>query len=869
MAMVAGGESGLLSILRSVRGQHAWRLLIAAAITCVICAAGAASMTLALDPADAPPTTVLPRAAGIALVLAASLTVLIAISIGAVQSWNRNAATRRLRQAIDVMPEGVAIFDHAGRLRAWNKRYAQMFDGMVELSSTSTFEEIFAEAAAKRAFRGAERDPAAWLGLRLIMFEGEQESDLLVATARGRWVRISERRAPAGDVVSTCVDVTELKTTEGELTVARDRAERLTAIADQAEAVARIGHYRIDIKTRAYEASAGFAQLHGLPKDTPVNAAMIAKVTDPDDARHAGRLMQQLISGEATEVSSIRRIRLPNGELRYLLGTLALERFPGMKPTALIGTVVDITELKRAEGAVAESEARFRSLAQNAPDIIVESDPEGRVTYISPACETITGYQSEELLGHGFASIIHPDDVEQLAERTKQLRESEGAAASQMLVFRIRCKSGDVIWLESKPTYLADRETGEHSGFIDVIRDVTSRVRLEAEIEAARAEAEAAAAVKAEFLANMSHELRTPLTSIIGFIGMAAQQKDLSPATRQYVERVTDASKALLCTVNDILDFSKLEAGQVAIRPEPVRLLDLARGALELFSPQAGAKDLELELDMDEDVCVLLDPNRIRQILLNLAGNAVKFTERGCVTVRTRYDASREWLTIEVADTGAGIPPEKLEQLFKRFSQVDGSRTRAQGGTGLGLAICKGLAEAMGGEIGVASQEGEGSRFWIRIPAPRTMLAEVPADQSQAEETSLSGLKVLVVDDHPANRELARLYLTGSGAEVMEAEDGEAAVIVASGPTFDVILMDLRMPRLDGIGAMKQIRAQPGPNQSTPIVAFTADLTSEGAADLCSKGFDGGVAKPIEGTRLLDAVASAALRAPGRQASAA
>lgn len=356
----------------------------------------------------------------------------------------------------------------------------------------------------------------------------------------------------------------------------------------------------------------------------------------------------------------------------------------------------------------------------------------------------------------------------------------------------------------------------------------------------------------------MSHELRTPLTSIVGFTRLAAEQPDLMGLTRTYVERVEDASRALLATVNDILDFSKLEAGQVSFQPEPTSLFKLCNTTLELFMPQAGAKDIRLALDTDfaaSDVVVSIDPDRIRQILLNLVSNAVRFTDQGEVTLRARYDANAGKLSVDVIDTGPGIPPEKRALLFKRFSQIDGSLTRAHGGTGLGLAICKGLVEAMGGEIGADSTVGAGSRFWFTIPAPSAVLSDVQNNSSPVYRPTFSGVRVLVVDDHRANRDLARLILAGIGAEVSEATDGGEAVRMAAERPYDVILMDLRMPGLDGPGALERIRAAAGPNDATPILAFTADTDAETARRLTQMGFQDVVAKPLEPWALIAAVA--------------
>jgi signal transduction histidine kinase/CheY-like chemotaxis protein len=411
---------------------------------------------------------------------------------------------------------------------------------------------------------------------------------------------------------------------------------------------------------------------------------------------------------------------------------------------------------------------------------------------------------------------------------------------------------------------------GRPVALFGVFQDVTEQ-------RAAIVAAEEAAAVKSEFLANMSHELRTPLTSIVGFTDLAAEQPDLSPVVRDYIRRIDNAGRALLCTVNDILDFSKLEAGQVAIRPAPTDLEDLCRSTLELFAPQAGAKDLQLDFRMNSVSAaqkqaapvpaLMIDPDRVRQILLNLIGNAVKFTSHGGVRLVAAWDPATERLGVSVADTGAGIPADKLDRLFQRFSQIDGSATRNQGGTGLGLAICKGLCEAMGGTVGADSVLNRGSRFWFEIAAPAAAadLAVVPS-MALPPLPALVGVRALVADDHPANRELARLFLSGLGAEVVEVENGFEAVERLGVEPFDLILMDLRMPRMDGREALKAIRSGVRSADHTPILAYTADGDGD-AALLMASGFAGVVSKPLVPADFIRTVTGALHGATTKQAA--
>jgi signal transduction histidine kinase/CheY-like chemotaxis protein len=376
--------------------------------------------------------------------------------------------------------------------------------------------------------------------------------------------------------------------------------------------------------------------------------------------------------------------------------------------------------------------------------------------------------------------------------------------------------------------------------------------RLAAEaLRAALAEAEAAARVKSEFIANMSHEIRTPLTSILGFASLLSEH-DLDPEARRYAGRVLGASRNLLALVNDVLDFSRLEAEGLAIRPAPGCPRECVQDVIDLFASQAGAKGLSLSfVDEGLPAGVSADFDRLRQVLMNLVGNAVKFTEAGGIEVRGGYASGR--LAFVVRDTGPGLEAADQAKLFQRFSQVDARVSRGHGGSGLGLAICRGLVEAMEGTIGVESRPGEGSCFWFEIPAP-VADAPQPAVGAHLDLGGLEGLQVLLADDNSANRELVRSLLSPLGVELSLADGGEAAVAMAAARPFELILMDLRMPGVDGWMATRRIREGGGPNRATPILAFSADISSAAGAQSLAM-FQGVVAKPIEMASLIAAIA--------------
>jgi PAS domain S-box-containing protein len=677
------------------------------------------------------------------------------------------------------------------------------------------------------------------------------------------WVetRLTLVRDEAGEpleMVAVIRDNTERKRLEEEIVAAGDAAREQARRAGMAEQIAGLGYWRMDARTHKVVWSEQMYQIYGLDPAEPLRFSALVAMTHSEDApASTGRLKRALEGGEAEE-HAITRIFRGDGEMRYLISNSMAERSADGEVEAVLGTVMDITDQRRAEEALEDSERRYRLLAENARDLIMQSDMDGKVVYISPSVEAMTGYAPSEIIGKPALDLIHPEDAHKVREAVAVQINCRGALPPKAVEYRALHKDGREIWFEARPTLAFEGTDGRMCGITDVVRDITSRKALEAELRTARADAEAAAAVKSEFLANMSHELRTPLTSIIGFTGLVAAQTDLPPLSKKFIDKVSAASRALLCTVNDILDFSKLEAGQVTFTPEPTDPVVLGQTVLDLFLPQAGAKDLALDLvsTLPPDLVVDIDPDRLRQVLLNLVGNAVKFTAEGSVTLTLAYDELRQRLRADVADTGPGVAFEHQARLFQRFSQVDGSLTRSKGGTGLGLAICKGLVEAMGGAIGVVSEAGAGSRFWFEISAPRR--ADPAVDNADgASDMTFPGVRVLVADDHATNRELVRLFLTAIGAEVTEARDGREAVDLAAQWPYDVILMDLRMPGLDGYEACAEIRTGNGPNETTPILAFSADAESEGEEKLASQGFDGAVAKPIEAGLLIAAVARA------------
>jgi PAS domain S-box-containing protein len=644
----------------------------------------------------------------------------------------------------------------------------------------------------------------------------------------------------------------------------------LNALAPLAAKLAGVGFWRLDHVTRAFEWSEEMYQIYGLdPAQPPPDIDTINGFCHPDDRQ---RLLEHQTVNSGSDAEIEVRIVRPDGQIRHVVARSSFMRdVDGGAPTR-IGVLTDITEIKRAEAEAREREQRYRFVTDHAHDMIVRVSLDAHLSYVSPGSIRVFGYTPEEMARISPRDMTHPDDLPKVTEAIGELVDRRLPHLSEPLRYRAQRKDGRWIWVESNPMLVFNAE-GQAIETIDIIRDVTETKLFEAELEEARAKAEAAAAAKSAFLANMSHELRTPLTSIIGFSRLMRERGDLPGEAQQHARRIYDASEALLAIINDVLDLSKLEAGHTELEIQPFSLRQLADEAAGLLAIQAAAKGLELKLELDPRTPELIqgDVARLRQVLLNFLSNAVKFTNQGSVVMKTRWRRLKTGpkLRVQVIDTGAGIAAENLGRLFERFTQAEVSINRTHGGTGLGLSISKAIIELMNGRIGVDSRLGEGSTFWFEIPS---QAAEGRAEAYAVDtEMSWPDLRILMVDDTAVNRELVKLMLQPMGLEIEEAGGGADGVQAAMTKAYDLILMDVRMPGVDGLEATRVIRAASALNRRTPILALTADVQSENAAACRSAGMDDVVAKPISPQELMTKIAywSAAAADKTRRASVA
>jgi PAS domain S-box-containing protein len=552
-----------------------------------------------------------------------------------------------------------------------------------------------------------------------------------------------------------------------------------------------------------------------------------------------------------------------------------------------VGLVVarDISDRKRAEEALKQAEARYKSLVASTGVIVWEADDRGVLVSISPGLEDITGWSSSDWIGRALEGLLHPDDRDATTRMHRRAGEGETVPRHEL---RIRTRAGD--WLDCESLLVTRVRQGGVGRILEVIRDISEPKRIAKAAERAESlrlakeAAERASKAKSEFLSSVSHEIRTPLTAILGFIELLDEHPHLKagPAEipRQFAT-IRQNGRFLLALIDDLLDISRIEAGGLRVEREPCSPEAIVSDAVESLRGKAEARQLRLEVEATGAIppAIATDRLRLHQILVNLLDNAIKFTGRGTVrlSVRTidRPDAGR-FLQFAVSDTGIGMTPAEMSRLFEPFYRVRSAGPDSPAGTGLGLAICDRLARRLGGDLDVRSTPGEGSTFTVSIPAG---VPDRPDESRRADDVRESSppvesssipprldARLLVTDDNEAILQLMGVHLTRAGAEVVTATNGKEAIDRAreageQGRPFDAVIMDMQMPVLDGYEAVRRLRAG---GLSAPIVAVTAYAMSDDREECLRLGCDDFVSKPIEWDRFFAKLTRLLTRAAGQ-----
>ncbi|HTP97272.1 MAG TPA: PAS domain S-box protein [Burkholderiales bacterium] len=534
------------------------------------------------------------------------------------------------------------------------------------------------------------------------------------------------------------------------------------------------------------------------------------------------------------------------------------------------GTVVgyyvliqDVTERARIEEALRQSEGHLRGIFEQAAVGIVKTDELGRFVQVNRRMCDMLGYSREEMLALDFRQVVHPDDLTLNVEQHRRL--TSGESRTYTLEKRYIRKDGTPVWSSTSVSRI-DGADGEYRAAVAVIEDISERKQL-GDMRIAKESAEAANRAKSEFLANMSHEIRTPMNGVLGMTELLLET-GLSELQRRYAQNVRSSGEALLHIIDDILDFSKIEAGRLELEAVDFDVGAITEEVAELLASRAHGKGIELLCRIAPDLPALVtgDPGRLRQVLTNLVGNAVKFTERGEVEIavsREREAAAQAAaggcvLRFEVRDTGIGIDRQARSRLFHAFAQADGSTTRRYGGTGLGLVICKQLVEMMGGEIDLQSRPGAGSTFWFRVNLA------VAAAAPPATASGLTGLRALIVDDHAATCALLEDYLGAAGMTAASAGDTRSALrslgeAQALGRPYDIALIDMLLPGGGGADLARAIRAE-SRFSMTRMIMLASISARDPALSVHATGFAARLDKPVRRAELYRCFA----RATGR-----
>jgi PAS domain S-box-containing protein len=686
-------------------------------------------------------------------------------------------------------------------------------------------------------------------GETLVRFESERRRKdgrrFEVALAYGP---IKDRKGEVIGVSAIARDITQAKATQQALSEAN---ENFRALINNIPDVI----WMLDSNNQVKFLSGNAEKLFGysIAECYARGVALLFESIHPDEAEQVSRMFQSFfVEGAPFDLEF--RIRRKDGEWRWVHNR-AIQTFEKDGLRYASGLVTDITQRKAAEESLRESEQRYRLLFERNLAGVFRCSQVGSFLDCNDAGAKILGYDSrQDLIGRPAMDVFFdPADKTAADQRMAQ----HGTASNQEL--SLRRKDGSSVWIMANTTMVPGATGIEIEG---TFLDITLLKQAEEQMRMAKEAAESSNRAKSEFLANMSHEIRTPMNGVIGMIDLALDT-DLTPEQRDYLTTVKSSAGALLEIINDILDFSKIEARKLELERVPFSVKEVVRATVKEFSVQARNKQLSLQCDFSADLpdMAIGDPGRLRQILMNLVGNALKFTDQGEIMVRVMR-LPDDALQFSVSDTGIGISAEKQKSIFEAFVQADTSSTRHYGGTGLGLAIVSQLVALMQGRIWLESKPGEGSRFYFT--ARFGLAAAAPAkDETQPREersavTPSRKLHILVADDNLVNLRLARSLLAKQGHSAVAVGSGREALAALEQQSFDLVLMDVQMPDMDGFEATKAIRAQEQiSHKHLPIVAMTAHAMSGDRERCLAAGMDSYVTKPVDAAKLFTAIEDA------------
>jgi PAS domain S-box-containing protein len=786
--------------------------------------------------------------------------------------WRIGESERRRRALVANVPGTVMqiTVNAAGEMRfAFDTDDpARIFDGALGWSTPEAAKVLQAihpddRALFRRSLIEAGRSLSPW----------SHEFRMLLLGGKQRWLRAraTPSLTPAGDIVWEAIVVNVTTRKDVEQVLRRSEALQRLLAENTTELIGSIGPQQ----GWTY-VSPSARDILGYDPDELVGRQWLSLVDAADAPRVKAAMAELLPGGPAVTVAY--RLRRADGSLRWVEETRriagkAVDGSPGESISVIRPVAApragppDPAPEKAPRPAPDQQFARMLEAASAGIVILDPHHPDHPVLFVNSAAMAITGYGRAELTGRSWRWLQGADADPKVAGEIEQaMRERRPLSTS----FLGRRKDGTTYWAKLDFSPVRD-EAGELDAYVSIFADISEQKRIEEDLRRARDAAEQANQAKSEFIANISHELRTPLNGVIGFTNLLLNE-NLPAEQRRYATFAHDAGSSLLAIINNILDLSKIEAGKLTLAETDFSVVELAVSCNTVVWHAARERGLDLNFVLKPDVTSLVrgDPNRIRQVLLNLLSNAIKYTEKGSVVLtiaKVEDRAEGSVLKFSVTDTGVGIAKEQQSKLFQKFSQIEDAPGIYLRGTGLGLAICKSLVEQMGGSIGVTSMPGVGSNFWFTVPL-KSAAGLKPGALPAA--TASRGARVLLVEDIVMNQELMITLLRRAGHQVEVAGDGESALAALQRRRFDLVLMDVQLPRMDGLEATRHIRRLAPPASQVPVIAMTARALSGDVEKCFAAGMNDHLAKPVDAAALLAMIdrwvpaADAAVQAPSR-----
>ncbi|MCH8545950.1 MAG: PAS domain S-box protein [Cryomorphaceae bacterium] len=691
--------------------------------------------------------------------------------------------------------------------------------------------------------------------------EYDQEFQITTAAGKKRWVRAKGKPFYKNNeivgVEGTFQNIDKEKRQELELSNVKSRMEKVLNTMNDVIWSISLPDFKLDYVTKSIE------NIIGYTKDDFVNDNWEwKKLFLPEDQHYLGQIISDIISNHSYEITH--RMNAKDGSTKFIKHKGKVVFNENKQPIRIDGMAFDLTnefasnqKESNWQEQLKRQEEQYRNILTNMRVGLLEIDREDIITFVNKSFCDMSGYEIDEIVNRPVTEVFKDNQL-QVINKANYFR-TNGENSYNEVAFTT--KKGQQRWwsISGSPQY---NDKGDVIGSIGAFLDITKQKNLIEELEHSKKSAESEVSIKEQFLANISHEIRTPLNIIIGAIRLL---KSLGVNNKQleYIHQADASSKHLLAIINNVLDMAKISSGKLSIQPRPFFSRSLVDNVKSIFMLKAKEKELTFNIDVDPNMADKLhgDDVRLRQILINLLGNAIKFTENGEISLSVKVeqiDPKSQKLYFEVSDTGIGMSPEFIDKVFDQFAQEESSSTRSYGGTGLGMAISKDLVEKMGGEINVKSEKGKGTSVFFNVTLPVVVEEEEKprrvtpaAAAAQKSESSTSNKKILLVDDNQMNRFIARETLKPLQADIDEADNGKKACEMVGNTAYDLILMDIQMPEMDGIEAIQIMRDM---GVSTPIIALTANSFKEDIEKYAAAGFTDYITKPYDEVELIKTI---------------